>query len=128
MRRKHFVPAYSFAVFIFVASSIPTGKLQEFRGFNNVFDLILSEFSFHFLAFGVFTGLLCYGFLKMIKSSLPSVRIGFISFSYGLFIEIYQVILPYRSFGLDDLISDFFGIVFALIVFNTVIMKRNKKS
>ncbi|MFB0564128.1 MAG: VanZ family protein [Candidatus Aminicenantaceae bacterium] len=113
---KYFLPAHSFAFLIFIAASIPTGAINKIRESKSLFALLLSDFSLHSGFFGVFTALLCYGFYKVRGRSLPFLKIGLISFAFGLFIEFYQAILPHRSFALNDLGFDLVGIFIILII------------
>ena len=125
-KELYFLPAYVYGVVVFIASSIPTKEIVETREQNNFFGIFLSDASFHFFGFGVLTGLLCFAFYKTQKSSLPYVRIGLFALGFGLFIEIYQMILPYRSFKLDDLFWDFVGIVFILLLFLIILAVKKK--
>lgn len=121
MNKRYFLPAYIFAVLIFISSSVPTGAVQKARASHKLLDILLSDFSLHSFIFGVFAGLLCWGFYKARNSPVPYIIIGLFSIGYGLFIEIYQHFLPYRSFKLDDLIADVVGIVIFSILFKLVI-------
>ncbi|MFW6131078.1 MAG: VanZ family protein [Candidatus Aminicenantaceae bacterium] len=114
----YFFPAYIFAVLIFIASSLHTEKIQQIQRSNNLFEIIFSDYCMHSFAFGVFAFLLCLAYHKRSPSSFPFLKIGIISISFGLFIEIYQLFLPYRSLKLNDFASDIVGVVLALILFH----------
>ena len=64
MRNKHFLPAIFFGVLILVGSSLPTEKIEKLQESSDVSNVVLSDYSLHFLAFGIFAVLLCYGFYK----------------------------------------------------------------
>lgn len=124
MKNRNFLPAYSFAVLIFIFSSVPTGQLERVKSYHRLLHVLLSDHTLHFLAFGVLAGFLCFGFYKTKYSSLPYLGIGLVSLGFGLFIELYQIILPYRFFEFYDLISDFLGIILALVVFGLFMRNR----
>jgi hypothetical protein len=130
IKNKHFLPSYIFALLIFISSSLPTSQVQKVRTFHILLDIILSDFSLHFFIFGVFAGLLCWGFHRARNSAVPYIKIGLISIGYGLFIEIYQHFLPYRSLKLDDLIADAVGVVVFSFLFKifTIIEKRRQSA
>ncbi len=123
-KNRHFLPAYIFAVLILIGSSISTEKLYDIQRMNKLFRVSFSEYSLHFFGFGVFVALLAWGYYKK-KSSALLIRSGFLGFSFGLFIEVYQLFLPYRSFQLVDLAADCAGIVFMLVLFWAIVIKQN---
>ncbi len=53
---------------------------------------------------------------KSVTSNLPYYKAGLIGVGYSIFIEVYQGILPWRSFGLDDLLWDMMGVAFAILI------------
>lgn len=129
--RSPFFPAYSLALLIFIVASLPGSDLQKVQKYPNnlLLRYLLSDPFMHFLTFGIFTFLVCYGYkrsdpiekgFKQGKASSVNslyIRGGLIGIGYSLFIELYQAILPYRSFGLDDLFWNTTGIIFAILVF-----------
>ena len=128
IKKKYFLPAYIFALLIFISSSVPTGQVQEARASSSLLDIILSDFSLHSCIFGVFAVLLCWGFYKARNSSIPYIKIGLLSVGYGLFIEFYQYFLPYRSLRLDDLIADAVGVIVFSFLFKifTIVVKHRQ--
>jgi len=78
----------------------------------------------HFFSFGIFAWLLFYGFYKAGKIPDPFFRIVLYPAAYGLFIELFQILLPYRFFGINDLVSDFLGAVAALVLFKLIVINR----
>lgn len=124
MKNRYFLPAYSFAALILVFASVPTGPLEKFQSFPKLIRFFLSDHSLHFFAFGILAALLCFGFYRIKYSSLPYLGIGLASLGFGLFIELYQIVLPYRFFEFYDLISDFLGITLALGIFG-IFVKTN---
>jgi len=113
---KYFLPAHIFAFLMFVAASLSMGELEKLKKQKSLLAILFSDFGLHSGVFGVFTGLLCYGFYKVRGSSIPFFKVGVIAFGFGVFIEIYQAILPHRSFALDDIAFDLVGIVIVLII------------
>ncbi len=123
---RPFIPAYSYGFLILIISSLPTGGVDKVQSINKFLRIIFSDFSLHFFAFGILAVLLSYGFNKIKKYYLPLIKTGLYSLSYGMAIELYQAILSYRSFSLDDLFSDLVGIVFFLLVLRLFITFRKK--
>lgn len=121
---KSFLPPLIWGLLIFVGASIPTFPLEKLRESNKIFDVFFSDISFHFVGFGLFAWFLCAGFFKQKKHALPYYRIGFYSFSFGVFIELYQIFLPYRHFSVLDLAVDCAGIGSALILFRHLLASR----
>jgi glycopeptide antibiotics resistance protein len=122
-KNRHFLPAYIFGVLILIGASMPTAGLRKIRRINDIFGIIFSDYSLHFFGFGVFAALLAWGYYKK-KSSAVLIRSGLLAFSFGLFIEVYQLFLPYRSFSIIDLAVDSAGIVFMLGLFWGIVIKR----
>ena len=130
IKNKHFLPAYIFVLLIFIFSSLPTDELQEAKTVHWILEILLSDFSLHSLVFGVFAGLLCWGFYKARNSAVPYIKVGLLSIGYGLFIEVYQYFLPYRSLRLDDLIADVAGVIVFSFLFKifTIVAKHRKSA
>jgi len=101
---------------MWVMASLPGDDLERIQKFpeNPWLRFFLSDPFMHFLIFGLLTLLIFKGFYDEDRRSIPLIKIGLISFGYGLLIEIYQGILPWRSFGLDDLIWNTIGVLFFL--------------
>lgn len=78
----------------------------------------------HFFGFGFFSWFLCYDFFKKNKIPVPLLRIGLYSLGYGLFLECWQLFLPYRSFELSDLVVDLSGIALSIFFFKYFFLKR----
>jgi len=116
MRRRDFIPAYSYALVLWIVSSVPGDKLQRIQRYpeNLLLRIILSDPFLHFLVFGLSTLLICRGFYREFGRAIPIVKVAFLSIGYGLLIEIYQGILPWRSFGIDDLFWNTVGVLFFL--------------
>jgi len=115
-KTNHFLPAYIFGVLLLIGASIPAGSLTKIKSIHSFFDIVFSEYSLHFFGFGIFAGLLAWGYYKRRSSGL-FLRAGFFSFSYGLLIEVYHYFLPYRSAELLDLALDAAGILVMLVLF-----------
>ena len=118
MKSKSFIPAYLFASFMWIMASLPGNDLNKIQKFpeNPWLRFFLSDPFMHFLIFGLLTLLIFKGFYDEGRRFIPLIKIGLISSGYGLLIEIYQGFLPWRSFGLDDLIWNIVGVLFTLLV------------
>jgi len=63
---------------------------------------------------------MCRGFHLESGDGIPFVRVAILAIGYGLLIEVYQGILPWRSFGVDDLAWNSVGVLFFLSVIRLV--------
>jgi len=68
----------------------------------------------HFLVFGLLTLLICRGFYIESDGDIPLKIVAVLAIGYGFFIEAYQGILPWRSFGFDDFLWNTVGVLFFL--------------
>jgi len=125
MKGKPFFFAYIWAGIIFVCCTVPSIGVEKVQKINKFFSLILSDYSMHFFSFGIFALLLCYGFYKAEKITVPFFKIILYSTGYGLFIELFQIPLPYRFFGFNDLVFDFLGAVAAAALFKLIVINRH---
>lgn len=125
MKAKYFLPSVFFGMLIIISSALPMQPIKKLQHSNFLLRIILSNYCLHFFAFGIFTVLLCYGFYKS-RGRISSFLVGLLAFSFGLFIEIFQIFIPDRSFGLDDLIPSFAGTVVALVIIG--ISSNSRKS
>ena len=127
---KGFTPAYLFSLFIWIMASLPGDDLERIQKFpeNPWFRFFLSDPFMHFIVFGLLTLLICRGYDQQSRRSIPMARVALLASGYGLLIELYQGILPWRSFGLDDLLWNTMGVLFFLIAAKgTVQLRRNQK-
>ncbi len=81
----------------------------------------------HFVIYGI-TALLFLRFLY--KDSLKLYIDGSISILsaslYGFLIELAQSLIPYRSFSIGDILFNFLGALFFVIVYSTVVLKSKR--
>jgi len=129
-KAKGFIPAYLFALLIWIVASLPgddLGRIQKYPD-NLWFRFFLSDPFMHFMVFGLLTLFICRGYDQESRGSIPMARVGFLAAGYGLFIEVCQGILPWRSFGLDDLFWNTVGVLFFLFVTEVVLRLRWKQS
>jgi VanZ family protein len=115
--KNPFFLVYLYAFLLLVGAMIPGADFMWLQKANKYFDLLLSDYSFHFFGFGVLAWLLCYGYHRAQWSRMPYFRAGFFAVAYGLLIELVQIPLPYRFFSMKDLAADAAGIVAGLFVF-----------
>jgi len=126
MINKSFIPAYIFAVLIIIGSSISTEGLEKFENANIFSEIVFSHYTIHFFGFGILAVLLAWGFHKKRSSSVLK-RAGLLALFFGLFIEVYQFLLPHRSFSVLGLAVDCAAIVVALWLFWLIYSRRNKQ-
>jgi len=120
---RGFFPAYVFALMIWIVASLPGEELEKIQKFpdNPLLRIILSDPFMHFLVFGLLTLLICRGFHLKSRESIPLVKVSTLASGYGLLIEVYQGILPWRSFGLDDLFWNVVGVLFFLLLVKLIL-------
>lgn len=53
------------------------------------------------------------------------LKAGLYSILYGIFIELHQLLLGYRSFSFSDLLFDMAGIIAFLLLFKIIISIKN---
>ncbi len=116
LRNHPFIPAWVFAVVMFVGCSVPVDKISIISESHPILSVILSDSFLHFCMFGLLAWLICYGYHKLGRFRIPYIKIFFMAISYGLGIEIWQAVLSYRSFSIYDLFFDLLGIIVAIIV------------
>jgi len=116
MGRRSFVPAYSYSLLLWIVASLPGDELQRMQSYpeNPLLRVILSDPFMHFVSFGLLALLIFRGFYRESRSSIQLVNIAAFAIGYGFLIEVYQGILPWRTFGLDDLVWNTLGILFVL--------------
>jgi len=127
--KGRFVPAGLFSLLLCVLASLPGENLQRIQTASKSpwLTAILSDPVMHFLVFGLLTLLICMGFYRESKCSLPLAKVAVIASGYGFLIEIYQGILPWRAFGLDDLVWNAAGVLFFLTLVVTARLILRKK-
>jgi hypothetical protein len=78
-------------------ASLPGGDLEKIQRFpeNPWLRFFLSDPFMHFLNFGLLTLLICRGYVKESRRSIPLVNVGLLASGYGLLIKVYQGILPW---------------------------------
>lgn len=119
LRERSFFPAYLFSLVIWIVASLPGEELETIQHLpeNVLLRIILSDPFMHFLVFGLLALLVFRGFYQRAEKTIPWVKVAIISSGYGLIIELYQSLLPWRGFGLDDLLWNTAGaLVFLLLV------------
>lgn len=108
---KYWYFAISILVFMFIASSIPTKGIQ---GIPHIDKLI------HFCVFGFYAFILNLAFNKQeniyIKNRNIKYVVILIVLLSSVFDELHQLLTPYRSFELLDIVADLSGAFFILLI------------
>lgn len=114
--RRSFLPAYSYALLLLAIASLPGYDLERIQRLPKSpwLMIILSDPFMHFVLFGLLGLLILKGFSRESKRSAPLTIAAALAIGYGLLIEIYQGILPWRTFGLDDIFWNTVGVLFFL--------------
>ena len=89
-------------------SAVPSSSIPNIAALSFLTDKMIHALIFLYLSF---IGLNCYFNISKL------LLLGMI-FSFGLVIEIIHFYHPYRFFEIPDLIANFIGILFALVIFN----------
>ncbi|MFH0789808.1 MAG: VanZ family protein [Pseudomonadota bacterium] len=112
-------------------ASLPGDDLERIQKFpeNPWLRFFLSDPFMHFIVFGLLTLLICRGYDQQSRRSIPMATVGLLASGYGLLIEVHQGILPWRSFGLDDLFWNTMGVLFFLMAARGAVqLSRNQKT
>ena len=117
MKRFSFLPTILFCLLLWVVASLPGGELHKVQQSPQSFSLrfFLSDPVMHFLTFGLLSLLLCGGYYGAGRP-IPFLKVAGFTAGYGLLIEVYQAILPWRDFGLDDLFWNITGAACSLVL------------
>ena len=89
-------------------SVVPASSIPNIAALSFLTDKMIHALIFLYLSL---VGLNCYFNISKL------LLLGMI-FSFGLVIEIIHFYHPYRFFEIPDLIANFIGILFALVIFN----------
>ena len=89
-------------------SAVPASSITNIAALSFLTDKMIHALIFLYLSL---IGLNCYFNISKL------MLLGMI-FSFGLVIEIIHFYHPYRFFEIPDLIANFIGILFALVIFN----------
>ena len=116
VKKGRFIPASLFALLLWILASLPGGSLQRIQRapINPLITIILSDPFMHFLVFGFLAILIWLGFYGNSRSSVPFSKVALLVIGYGFLIEVYQEVLPWRTFGLNDLVWNTAGVLFSL--------------
>ena len=118
--RERFSPllyAWIYAVVVFIGHTVPEGQFSRLTRMNDVFRFLFSDKMLHFFVLGIFAWLLCFGFYRVQEIRIPYGKIFLLALSYGILLEAWQALIPFRSFQLSDLLYDLRGIVFFMMLF-----------
>jgi len=116
VKNHPFIPAWVFTALMFVGFSMPIDEISKMSESHLILSVILSDYFLHFCMFGLLVWLICYGYFKSGRSRIPYIKIFIMAISYGMGIEIWQALLPHRSFSIFDLFFDLLGISGAIII------------
>ena len=119
--RKNFVGEYRLSLgcgaFIFILFTLPGSLASPLRHKFWVFKFLTSDSFVHFGAMALFSLALAFDYLRE-RKLIPWVKVVLISMSYGLILEILQMVIPGRTFDLRDIVFDAAGIIFILAIFS----------
>ncbi len=119
---RNFLPAFMWALVIFVIISAPASSLPSTERLNIPhFDKIV-----HFIIFAILGGLLLWGFLKRKSSKAKGIVLSLtIGILYGVLTEYLQYCcFEDRHGNLADLVANSFGTVFGVFLMMMVGFRR----
>ena len=116
MRKSRLVPAVVLALLLWIVASLPGADLQRIQAApeDPWLRAVLSDPFMHALSFGLFTLLVAWGLAARPRGPAPWARVAVVAIGFGLLIEVYQAALPWRAFGLDDLLWNAVGVLLCL--------------
>ncbi len=117
-RNRNLALALLFALSLWLIASLPGDDLQRIQSAptNPLLALAISDPVMHLLVSALLALLVCRSFWHPVDRFTP-FKAAFIAWGYGLLIEVYQGLLPWRSFGVDDLMWNTAGVVCFLVLF-----------
>jgi len=115
--RPDFFYSYIITGLIFIGATIPTDKISVVAEKSNLFSILLSQEVLHGCGFALLTWILCLDFTRAGGQSPPYRFIGLLALAYGVVIESWHLLLPYRTFELYDIGIDIFGSLTGLTIF-----------
>lgn len=121
------VPVGLVALALLAVASLPGSDLQRVQAAPACLALrfLLSDPVMHTVQSGLLAVLVARALRAVAGRWL--LLTGAAAFGYGLLIELYQALLPWRSFGLDDLAWNAVGVLVGLAVMTTTKTLRNTK-
>ena len=124
------MPAVLFSLAQWVVATLSGNDLQHIQAAPHslLLRLILSDPSMHVLTFTLLALLIAWGFGVSAKRPAPLAKIGLLAAGVGLVIEVYQGLLPWRSFGLDDLLWNAVGVLCALVLLSRLWSWKSPRS
>jgi hypothetical protein len=121
VKRERLVPAGLLALLLWIVASLPGEDLQSIQAApeSPLLRTVLSDPFMHALTFALLAMLIAWSFRTQPEhapsgAGVPFARIAALTIGYGFCIEIYQAILPWRSFGFDDLCWNTIGVLLCL--------------
>ncbi|MCX7973839.1 MAG: VanZ family protein [Candidatus Aminicenantes bacterium] len=106
------------ALLIFFVFSVPSDPMEVIRERNILLKIFFSDVLCHFLLYGWLAFMVWWDYSRSKETPLSGGRIFIYCFLYSLFIEIYQGIIPWRSFELKDLLFNGGGILMSIFITN----------
>ncbi len=100
---------------ILILFSLPGGPVEKVRKTNFLFEIFLSDAACHLVCYGGLAFVVWWDYSRQKIFPLSLRRIFLYCFLYSLFIEVYQIPLPWRSFEAKDLLINSAGILLSLL-------------
>jgi len=105
-------------LFILVGFSIPAESVEPIRHGPKVWSFLMTDPLLHIGALSLFAVVLGLTSRKRARKRSRAAlffKVALFSALYGLFIELVQAVLPWRFFGMEDLLFDFIGVAAGLV-------------
>jgi hypothetical protein len=105
------------ALLIFIGGTIPDKRLDDLADRHELFKILFSDRLVHVVAFGFFAWVLAFDLTPAESLKIPWRSILLLVLVYGFVLELWQAVLPYRTFALRDLYFDLIGGAIGLLAF-----------
>jgi len=117
LHRHPFLPAWFCAGLLFVGYSLPNQEIEKLQRGKVLFSDTFSDIVLHVLVFMFFTLVLGLCYIVSTKGSAVVFFVLIPAFAYGVIMELWQAVLPYRAYRLDDLVYNTAGVFGGFIIF-----------
>jgi len=104
------------ALVILVLFSLPGQAVDSVRRTNPLLRILFADNLIHMVCYGELAFITWWDHSRQKRNPLGRGKIFLYCFLYSFFIEIYQHVLPFRSFEVSDLFFNAIGILITLFI------------
>lgn len=106
---------FVYGLIMVIGYSIPEYTIKKFSKLK-FYPSFISDPLIHIISFGLFTIILGLIIFRRSEERSPYIKLFFYSVGFGFFIELYQLILPFRGLEFFDFVWDVLGIITAIMI------------